>query len=303
MLRTELEQLLGDTFDADSKTSVIAKIEAVVTDNANQMARNVKATFDLDEPASPLARTKKELTEVVKGEVAVLAQGVREIAAALAVKEATAAVANKLTAKGTSFEDLICFCLERISAIHGDVVHRVGMTTGANGTKRGDLTVTVCPEDTFGTEARFVIEAKDRALSMSKTLAELDGAMANHQAAAGIAVFARTDLAPVSLQFWYSGSRAVLVFDKDDPDPRALQLAYQWARWVTRRTLAAATEEGIDPAGRGRHHPHPPGAHKASEHQGVPLGHQEADRRGRRPRRRPRRGSGSRHARTARRHQ
>jgi len=27
------------------------------------------------------------------------------------------------------------------------------------------------------------------------------------------------------------------VFDKTDPDPKALQLAYEWARWVSRRSL------------------------------------------------------------------
>jgi hypothetical protein len=82
---------------------------------------------------------------------------------------------------------------------------------------------------------------------MSKTLAELDAAATNHQAGAAIAVFASTEVAPVSLPFWYSGSRAILVFDRDEPDLRALQLAYQWARWVTRRSLAAV-DDALDVA-------------------------------------------------------
>ncbi len=40
---------------------------------------------------------------------------------------------------------------------------------------------------------------------------------------------------------WW-GNRAVLVYDKDDPDDTALQLAYCWARWVTRRELAGRSE-------------------------------------------------------------
>jgi hypothetical protein len=31
----------------------------------------------------------------------------------------------------------------------------------------------------------------------------------------------------------------VLVYDKDDPDDNALQLAYAWARWICRRELTA----------------------------------------------------------------
>jgi hypothetical protein len=82
-----------------------------------------------------------------------------------------------------------------------------------------------------------VLEAKDQKLSMTKTLAELDAALANHEASAAIAVFAGEHLSPVGLPFWYSGNRAVLVFDKADPDPKALQLAYEWARWISRRTV------------------------------------------------------------------
>jgi hypothetical protein len=245
-VRDDLEQLLGETFDADSKSSVIAKIENVQTDSAQRLARTVKSTFDLDEPASPLARTKRELVEVVKDEVGIVVQEVRSIATAMATNAAADTVARKLSTKGTAFEDLIGAGLEQIGSIHGDIIRHVGRTTGSAGTKKGDLLVTLCLDDTCGHETGFVLEAKDRPLSMSKTLAELDTAAANHEASAAIAVFAGIDLAPVSLPFWYSGSRAILIFDRDEPDIRALQLAYQWARWVTRRSLIADTGEPLN---------------------------------------------------------
>jgi hypothetical protein len=47
-LRTEMSQLLGETFDPDSKSSVIAKMETVLADASDQMARNIRATFSLD---------------------------------------------------------------------------------------------------------------------------------------------------------------------------------------------------------------------------------------------------------------
>ena len=73
---------------------------------------------------------------------------------------------------------------------------------------------------------------------MQKTLDELARAMANQSALAGIAVFSRQELAPTPVPFLWSGNRAVLVYDKDDPDENALHLAYAWARWVCRRELA-----------------------------------------------------------------
>lgn len=249
-VKDDLGTLLGDTFDSDSKTSVIAKIEQILNEGAQQLGANVRATFNLDQPDSPLSRTKRDLVEVVKDEVGVVVREVRDIAVAIAAKSAAADLADKLTAKGTSFEDLIAIGVDQIAAVHGDMAERVGTTAGASGTKTGDHLVTVNLDDTCGLEARFVLESKDRNLSMSKTMAELDGAMRNHGAAAAIAVFARADLAPVSLPFWYSGNRAILVFDKEHPDRRGLHLAYEWARWTVRRFIASDSdsEAAIDVA-------------------------------------------------------
>lgn len=247
-VKEDLGALLGETFDSDSKSSVIAKIEQILNEGALRLGASVRATFNLDQPESPLSRTKRDLVEVVRDEVGVVVKEVRDIAVAIAAKSAAADVAEKLTTKGTSFEDLIAIGVDQIATVHGDMAERVGTTAGASGTKKGDLLVTVSDDDTCGLEARFVLEAKDRNLSMSKTMAELDGAMSNHGAAAAIAVFAKADLAPVSLPFWYSGNRAILVFDKGCPDRRGLHLAYEWARWVARRSVVTDPEAVINVA-------------------------------------------------------
>lgn len=245
-LRQELSSLLGDTFDPDSKSSVIAKIESVVAATAEQMARNVRATFSLDVADSPLARTKKEMVETVKDEVRSVLAEVRTLHEAVTAKGAVAEVAEKLTSKGVTFEELIADGLRACATFHGDVVEAVGRTRGSGGTLKGDLLVTLCPDDTPGRQARFVLEAKDQRLSMTKTLAELDSAIANHDAAAAIAVFASERLAPMGVNFWYSGNRAVLAYDKADPEPRALRLAYEWGRWLCRRTAGSEHGPGLD---------------------------------------------------------
>jgi hypothetical protein len=67
--------------------------------------------------------------------------------------------------------------LAAIAAVHGDIAEQVGRKTGLSGTLNGDHLVTINPEDTCGEEARFVVECKDRRLSMTKTLEELAKAM------------------------------------------------------------------------------------------------------------------------------
>jgi hypothetical protein len=84
-----------------------------------------------------------------------------------------------------------------------------------------------------------VLESKDRKLSMTKTMEELDKALGNHAASAGVAVFSRQELAPSPLPFTWTGNRAILVYDKEDPEEQALQLAYAWARWMCRRDLTS----------------------------------------------------------------
>lgn len=245
-VRKELESLLGDTFDEDSKTSVIAKIEAAVVDVNARLFKTVTAKFDLDDPSSPLARTERELREALREEASRLMQEVSLLRESVASGNAAAAVARKLTSKGGTFEELVARGLEPIASYHGDFIKQVGTTTGSAGTKKGDVLVTLCSDDTYGRYANFVIEAKDRPLTKPKTLTELDAAAENYEAAAAVAVFSGADLAPIPMTFWYSGPRAIAVFDKDDPDPGVLELAYQWARWMTRRSVVADDEEALD---------------------------------------------------------
>jgi len=94
--------------------------------------------------------------------------------------------------------------------------------------------------------ASFVLEAKDRKLSLSKTLQELDAALANHGALAAVAVFSSQEVAPMTVPFQWWGNKAIVIVDKDDTDPGAMHLAYVWARWVARRSISADAETEVD---------------------------------------------------------
>src|SRR5579875_1762320 len=199
-------------------------------------------TFNPDSEDAPLSKTRREILEAVHEHFRDLRSDIGELTTALAVKNARAVAEERTAVKGFSFEDLVEEGLTRIGAVHGDVVERVGTRTGAAGTKAGDLLVTVNPDDIAGNDARFVVECKDRKLSHAKVIEELERSAANHDAVASLGVFSRQDLAPTTMPFVWWGNRAVLVYDKDDPDDAALQLAYCWARWVTRRELAGRSE-------------------------------------------------------------
>jgi hypothetical protein len=238
-VKTGIGAILDDTFDEDSKSSAIAKMDAVLEGAIKRLDSSVRASLDLDSPDSALAKTKREILETVKEQGHDLRKELHEVTLTLAAGKARSETLELTAIKGLSYEELLEIGVASIATIHGDVAERVGTRTGVVGTKSGDHLVTINVEDTCGQEARFVFECKDRRLSMSKTMDQLADAIENHAARAAIAVFSRQELAPTPLLFYPSGNRAVLVYDKDEPDDYALQLAYAWARWNCRRELTA----------------------------------------------------------------
>lgn len=241
-LKDGIGAILDETFDEDSKKSVVSKFDAVLKAAVEQLHRDVQATFDPESPDAPLSKTRNDILEAVHGHFRELRTDIGELTTALAVKSARAEAEARTAVKGFSFEDLVEKGLARIGAVHGDVVERVGTRTGTAGTKAGDLRVSINPDDTAGNDARFAVECKDRKLSHAKVMEELDRGAANHDAVAALAVFSRQELAPTKMPFVWWGDRAILVYDKDDPDDAALQLAYCWARWVTRRELTGRSD-------------------------------------------------------------
>jgi hypothetical protein len=235
-----LEGLLGDTFDADSKSSVLAKIEELVLGT-------MKGLISPEVDDSPIGRLRKELVETVQREVSDVAEEVRRVTEHLGILDATEEVYEQTTGKGFDFEDLVDECVSTMAARHGDLAEPTGTIKGATGSQVGDEVVTLNREDTFGCDARFAIEVKNRKLNLRSTFAELDEAIANREALAAIAVFRSQDQAPSAVPFMYSDDKAIAVLDPDDEDDSALALAYMWARWTVRKNLSAAEpDDGID---------------------------------------------------------
>jgi hypothetical protein len=234
----KLEELLGDTFDPDSKKSAIAAIEEVMRKNALEQLKAMRALIDPDNDVSPLSRYRGEIVKTVEKETGKLQKALDELRTQLAVDEAKAEMFELTTKKGFTYEDELEAALIEICQPHGDLAERVGGTPGARG-KKGDFKVSLNPDDVAGQDVCFTMEAKNQHCRLKDILKELDGCVTNRGALAGVAVFAKQEQCPGGSPFQFYGNRALVVYDPGDGNNLALRLSVAWARWVVRRQLAA----------------------------------------------------------------
>jgi hypothetical protein len=234
-LKAQLEERLGALFDPDSKTSAMALLEEVFSDSSTKVLHTLRGALDPDDDATPLGRWRAELSKAIHEQNETVLREIRDLATAMAVREARVDLWERSTQKGVAFEELVGMAFTEVGTIHGDIVEPVGRERGCDGSLVGDIVVTLSPDDCPTGRAAFVLEAKTRKLTLRKTLDELDVAMANRESTAGIAVFSDRALAPTPSLFSAYGDKAVLVLDAELPDPQAVELAYAWARWIVRR--------------------------------------------------------------------
>lgn len=244
--RDGLDALLGDTFDPDSKRSVIAVFEQVIEEAQTAQVEGIRRLVATDDEDGPLGRLRHEITRHTNECTRELRLEVQALSERIAVKEAVAPVIAVTTGKGFTFEDAVHDAVCRIAAPHGDLAEQTGKVSGSAATQKGDEVVTLAADDTMGTQACFVLEAKSRKLNLRKTHEELDAARENRDALAAVAVFSSQDEAPTPVPFTYCGDKAIVVYDPEDGDDSALRLAYMWARWVVRRELAGTAAEDVD---------------------------------------------------------
>ncbi len=239
---TKFEAMLGSSFDPDSKQSIVAKFDVLLEAAAKVQNKQLNAALDPHAPDSLIGRLRADLLKAVKDEASAIGKQVlelRELVTTAAAAESAAKEVFDLTSlKGRRFEDLLYELTNQVAVHFSDVAVQVGTEPGLLGSKTGDEVVIINPEDTRGTTLNVVWEAKTGKEGLRKILDELDSAMANRDACVGIAVFASAEVAPIKVPFAPYGDKAILVLDKDHPDPNAVKLTYLWSRWVARSKLA-----------------------------------------------------------------
>jgi hypothetical protein len=233
---------LDATFDETSKRSAIAKLETVLEKARKEQVTAVRALLDPENDESPLAGWRREIVKTIERQGEGLERAIDQLREQLAIDGAVKVERELGTQKGRSFEHVVLDEVSEIVRHLEDTVEHTGDLAGSTGGKVGDLVVTVDPNVTPRSTARYVIEVKDRTLSQNAALAELDEAIANRNAGAGILVFARQAECPVRSPFQWFDSKALVVLDKDSLDPHALRLACLWARWIVTRDADTETD-------------------------------------------------------------
>ena len=195
--RDDLGRRLDALFDPASKESALSLFEEAFSLAATRQQQQLRSTLNPDDDDSPLGRWRTQMSREIRDNAATITKQLTDMATTLAVRQAQAEERQRGTAKGVEYEVLVGDVLGDVACLHGDVVEAVGTTVGSEGSKTGDLVITINPEDTGGLAARVAVEVKNRQLPLRRTLEELDRAMANRDAGAGIAIFANASQAPV----------------------------------------------------------------------------------------------------------
>jgi hypothetical protein len=234
----EFEQNFDAAFDPDSKSGVLAKFEGALTGGTAEIKNVVREVVDPGNPESPL----HDLTEGMKD----VRQALSDLRTQVAVDQAKAEMLELTAIKGRKFEEVAAEAVCAAASLHGDAAEPVGDLDGSAANKCGDVLVTLSPDATAAATGCIVVEAKDKRLSLRETHAELDRAMKNRDAQAGVIVFSKQEKAPTVVPLQTFGSKVVVVLDKDELDERALRLGIAAARCFVQRQLTGADRKALD---------------------------------------------------------
>ncbi len=155
--------------------------------------------------------------------------------------------------KGRPFEEIVQAELEAVHGPLGDEVRCVRNDYGllpkqSKGAKAGDYLVVLNPEHTRGREVSYVVEAKTGPLAAAAAKRELETAIRNRGATAGVLVFDGLADAPLGGRSYlpHGDGRFTAVFDVEDGISLAFEVACRQARLTALATVHA--EGNLDPA-------------------------------------------------------
>jgi hypothetical protein len=222
------------------------------------MREDLRKQFSADADSNPLAvfqRTHLAATRQIAGEqseqLRLMSTRLEDMRAEIAALRAErdklseiAAVQDKGTAKGRTYEEAVADALEALAGARGDDCDAVGDLRGEGG-RKGDVVVAIdaCAGPARG---RIVFEAKNRKLSKNEALTELDGALETRTADYAVLVVSGDDKLPARTHqlHEFNGDKLFVAYDPEDGSTLALEVAYALAR--ARVLMARAGDDGID---------------------------------------------------------
>lgn len=258
----QLAERIAASFDGSRDGSVQKDIDNLIGEALEEQRMKIVRMFSAEDGANPLTDFKaavvrgfKALDERQHNEGVANRERIealqRELVELKERGEADTRVAEEAergTAKGRTFEELVHTMLEQIADGYGDAAHHVGDSSSESGGKKGDTVVEI-GGGTGTPLATVVFEAKNKRLSKNDAWTELNGCMGERDAVFAVLVVAGDDKVPAGLEELteYQGNKIIAVLDRDEPDRLALRLVY---RYVRARVLAdGAGELEVDAAG------------------------------------------------------
>jgi hypothetical protein len=267
----ELAEHIATTFGADRAGSVQQQIRDMLVKANEHHRTELVRLFNADEGSNPLSDFKVSVTSKVaeaaqRSERQVEALRESHVNEAKEMRKEIGALRTELarlteheegelrlaeaeeagTRKGRSFEERVNAAIERIAGARGDCGHAVGDIAGTGGSKKGDTLVEVGAGE-GSTLGRIVFEVKDSQLNKPKAWSEMNGALEARDADYAILVVAGPEAIPtggVEEMHEYQGNKLVVAVDPEEPDGRALELAYRYASLRVRAAREVAA--GVD---------------------------------------------------------
>jgi hypothetical protein len=238
-------EVLGAYMDAGRAESVQRQLEKIMQAGARSQRQEVTKAL-LDEHG-PFAVFKADLDGRLKG-VGELLPHVVALREQLSAAERVGAEHERGTAKGADYEQTVGETLAQSLAPFRDTVEHVGTELGSDRNRCGDYVATLNPATTGGADVRVVVECKARPrIGVRAAMTELEKAMGNREATAGLLVLDNSDgtaLGGLSLRT-YPGNRVVVHLDREKPEPLALEIACQLVREFASAS-ARSQERSVD---------------------------------------------------------
>jgi hypothetical protein len=244
-------------FGDDSSDAVQHKVRQIVRDVSVEMQKELRSELLSEGDDNPLAKFHRIQLALAKQQSEAQALQMKTLADKLEENrlelerlrsqneklEEIAAVEEKGTAKGRTYEEEVAEAIEAIALGQGDDAEAVGDRPEA-GRKTGDVVVAIdgCSGPARG---RIVFEAKNAKLSRPEALRELDRARDERNADFAVLVVAGDEKVPAKMLPLreYNGDKMVVTFCPED-GPLGLQVAYALAR--ARVLMRRADSDEID---------------------------------------------------------
>jgi hypothetical protein len=244
-------------FNDDSSDAVQHKVRQIVRDVSAEMQKELRTELLSEGEGNPLAKFHRIQLALSQQQAKAQADQMQALvdkleATRLEVErlrsekeklEEIAAVEEKGSAKGRTYEEEVAEAIEALAQAQGDDAEAVGDRLEAGG-KVGDVVVGI---DACNGPARvrIVFEAKNKKLSRPEALRELDRAREERNADFAVLVVAGEGKVPAKMLPLreYNGDKMVVTFDPEE-GALGLQVAYALAR--ARVLLRRADGDGID---------------------------------------------------------